>query len=238
MQHHGDLAFKQAKSSCDIRIENGIHNTDLKEMIPGAKGSQLFFAPVHRPFADLRRVRIGQASAVLGMRKVGRFTKAMADRPLAAGFKDLFFIGCGQLYRTGGSDPAGNVLVQGVYQRLELGTDLGFRKGCSGQADPAVDVISDASRGDDTGFPVKGGNPADGKSVSPVHVRHGQGCPDDSRKGGHIGHLRKGFLAVSGCKKRFAGIHPARNPHIPGSGDFPPVVVNFFKCDRHGCPYC
>ena len=101
MQHHGDLAFKQAEPLCNIRIKNGIHNTDLKEMISGTKGPKLFFAPLQSPFADFGRIRIGQASTVFGMLQVGLFPKATANGPPAAGFQNLFFIGCGQLYRTG-----------------------------------------------------------------------------------------------------------------------------------------
>ena len=101
MQHHGDLTFKQAKSPCGIRVKNGIHDADFKEMISRAKGSKLFFAPVQCPFADFGRIRIGQASAVFGVIQVGLFPKAMTNGPLAAGFQNLLFIGCGQLYRTG-----------------------------------------------------------------------------------------------------------------------------------------
>ncbi len=75
MQHHGDLAFEQAKPPCGIRVKNGIHNADFEEMISGAKGSKLFFAPVQSPFADFGRICIGQASAVFGMLQVGLFPR-------------------------------------------------------------------------------------------------------------------------------------------------------------------
>lgn len=78
------------------------------------------------------------------------------------------------------------------------------------QPHPTRNVEADTAGGDDpVGVDVGGRHAADRKPVSPVHVGHRIGCPDDSWQRRHVGHLGQRHILV------FVGQQRSRREHDP-----------------------
>ena len=57
------------------------------------------------------------------------------------------------------------------------------------QAHAAIDVVADTARRDDTGFDVGCSHSSDGKTITPVDVRHTEGHVEDAGEIGYVLHL-------------------------------------------------
>ena len=57
------------------------------------------------------------------------------------------------------------------------------------QAYAAIDIESYSARGDYAVGDARCSNPADRKSVAPVHIGHCHRISDDARQKGYVGHL-------------------------------------------------
>ena len=98
----------------------------------------------------------------------------------------------------------------------------------------AVDVIPHPSGRYDPFLPIKGRHAADGKPVSPVDVRHGQGMLQDPRQMGHVGHLPGAFILVDVPDQFRIGINNPIHPHLSRTGNPVAAIVYFLKMDLLG----
>jgi len=130
------------------------------------------------------------------MFQINLFSEPLAYSPSAASAKNLFYFFYGEFNVPLGTHTGRDALKNRVHQIFKFRADFLFDKGGCCQAYAAVNIITDTTRRDDARFPVKGGNAANGESVPPVHIRHGQRRLHNARKGRHIGHLLERFILL------------------------------------------
>ncbi len=106
--------------------------------------------------------------------------------------------------------------------------DIFFRVVCLQQPYSAVDIIADSSRRDDPFFQVKSGHSPDRKTVPLMSVGHHISRFQDPWQAGHISGLLKSSIALHTFEKLRRCVDHCGDPHVPGFGDFPGVIINPF----------
>ena len=212
--------------------EDLVDDAHLQKVVSGAEGAELFFAALQRPVADRAGVCIFDAAAVLGPGQIGGGPESPVDRPAASLPQHLFLLLRRQCKLPGGADARRYMGVEGVDQLPETGPNIRLLEPGGGKAHPAVDVVADPAGRNDPGLPVKGGNAADGKSVPPVHVRHGQRSFDDPRQHRNVCHLLERFGLPGIVKHTRPGVNDTRHPHAAGAGNLPCIRADLLEVHR------
>jgi hypothetical protein len=70
-----------------------------------------------------------------------------------------------------------------------------------------------------------------------VDVGHGQRILLDTREMGYVGHLFRAFIFVNVRQQAFIRIDDSIDPHLPGPGDPPTAVVDFFQMNLFLIPH-
>ncbi len=176
MEHKSNLIFKKTEYLSCFLIINSFDHANFNKMISWPQCSELLSSSFKGPIAYQTRISIRHTSVVFRVFKIHIVAKALAHSPPATLFEYLFFFFYGKLYRPGWTDTWRDVLIKGIYKVFKFWPYFFFNKGGCGQTNATVYVVPDSSWWYDAGLPVKGSNTTDGKTVSPVHVRHGHGC--------------------------------------------------------------
>ncbi len=194
---------------------------DFQVMVAGAQGAHLVPLALFGLLGDLLRVGAHHAAALLDTLQIRRLPVTLLHRPAGAAFEHRVHFPVPEAQRTGAAKTRRNAGRQGIRQRLLPGQYL-----LGGQARvqspyAAGDIEADpAARYHTAQFRIEGRDPANGKAITPVGIRHGVGGFDDTGQGGHLGDLLIDFL-IHAFDQFFAGINDAGNPHIPVGFDAP-----------------
>ena len=226
VNQHADLSRLKAESRGGGFVEDLLHDLDLEEMVPRPECPELVLPPQERPVAHLLRIGARHYPAVLGRLQVCRRTVAVADGPGRAFDQDLPFLLLGEFQGPPGTNAGGDVLKECRDQRRDALPDVGETKTRGHEAAAAVDVVPDAAGGDDPLVEVKGRDPADGKTVAPMHVRHSERVLHDPRQVGDVGHLPRPLVGPHPLQELLAGVEESRNAHPSRRRDLPPPFVD------------
>ena len=113
------------------------------------------------------------------------------------------------------ADAGGDIAEELVDQRPDPILDVGPLKARAQESNAAIDVISDAARGDHAPFfRVGGGHAADAEAVAPVDVGHGQAGLLDSRQGCHVDDLLGPLVVLDLLDQLVVGEDDAVDAHI------------------------
>jgi len=182
MDHEGDLPLVQPKCHRGVLVEYLLHHLDLQEVVARAERAHLVQASLPGAGADALRICPGETASGLGVFKVSDLTVASLHGPSCALHHDAFKLGPAQFgYGAGRAHPSRNVAEELVDGGTQSVLHIGAVEGGGEQAYAAVDVVSDAAGGYDTGVHAESGDPSDGEAVAEVDVGHGHGETEDPR---------------------------------------------------------
>jgi hypothetical protein len=190
VDHHADHVLGQAHRFCGFCVDHRFDDLNFQEVVSRPERSALAAASLDGAVADVVRFGSGQAAASFGefnvvvRREASVFEErdAFAHQLAKFGFRESVFA-----LSTGSRR---NFAKQTVDQPLHVRLDVLVKQVRTKQPDAAVDVISNPSGRDDSAFLRVGrADSADGESVSPVNVRHGQARELDSGQSRDIGNL-------------------------------------------------
>ncbi len=137
----------------------------------------------------------------------------------------------GQALRT---DAARDGRKQGVQQQRQNRPDLLFVETRDVETNTAGNVVSDPARRNNTIRPGKRRHPADGKTVTPVHVRHGETVPCDPRQAGDVSDLLQHGVILDLRQDFPVGIKQPRDPHSLDAGLRDEAAHRIFPDDLDG----
>jgi len=235
MNHHHNLSFAETEGGGRLFIEYLLHDFNFQKVVAGPQRAELLPAPFERPGRHLLRVRSSEAPSVLRRFQVLRGAETGPHRPAGPFLEHFFLILAGQADIAGGPHTRGNAPVQGGGEILDAVPDVVERQLGRHQAAAAVDVVAHAAGRNDARLQIESRHAADGKSVSPVNIRHGEREIDDAGQMGNVGHLPGAFVFGQQAGRFNARVNDARHAHGAGLRHQPAVVVQFFQFDfLHG----
>ena len=79
---------------------------------------------------------------------------------------------------------------------------------------------------------VKGGDPTNGKAISPVNIRHGNRVPNNAWQMGDIGHLLQTLVFLQVPHHGGTGKDEAVYPHLACAWNTPAIVIDALHLDR------
>ena len=195
--------------------------------MPRTQGAQLVLAPVQGEVGDQVRVGPVDASPGLDVLQVRGLAEAVFHGPGGAVGAAPLQGGHGELQILApGTQPRGDVAEQGVDQFVHAAGDIRPAQVGAEQAHPAVDVVAHAARGHHALFQVEGRHPADGETIAPMDVGHGQGGPHDPRQGGHVGHLLEAPVLLDLGDHLPGSKHQPPGAHLPFLRHLPAILVD------------
>ena len=122
-----------------------------------------------------------------------------------------------------------NAVKQGVGQQFFHRLDLLDRQSGAKQTDSAGNVEAHAAgRHHAAEIGIECGDPADGKPIAPMSIRHRIGRLDDAGQRGHVGHLLVHFL-VHMVNQLFGSVDHTRHSHLAARRDVPFVPLASFQ---------
>ena len=207
---------------------------DLQVVVPGAEGSDLVDAALHRPLAHPGGVGPGHAAALLGPLEVLGQRVAALQAPAHALLAQGPELAGSQLDEALAADSRRDGGEQPVDQLGESRLDFLPGQRSRHQAHAAVDVEADPAGGNDAVGGVEGRHPSDREAVAAVPVGHAQGVTHDSGQGGHVGGLfEHGF--VHPLQERTGAVEAGGHEHpgLVGAGKLPEGVGDSAKRFRY-----
>ncbi len=241
MKHHHDLVgLGDPEGLRQPGIENvfRLHHLDFQVVVSGTEGPDLLESTLDGLLADLGSVGSPDASSLFRAIQVLLPSVAIFDTPVRSLFDDATKFILRDIDEAAASHSRGNAGKKPVHQLPQLRFDFLVSEVRKDEAHAAVDVKTDAARGDDPCFEIHGGHAANGESIAPMTVGHTIGIADNTGQGRHVGHLvDDAFIHV--LHELLRGVDPSGNPHsfLIGRGDFPNRFGNsleVFQCG-HKC---
>jgi hypothetical protein len=106
------------------------------------------------------------------------------------------------------------------------------------EANASIDVVADTSGGDYSIVGVHGGDAADGKTVTPMDIRHCQRVTDDTGKMRHVHDLSQAVVLFETGHQLFISVDPAWHSHSALARDLPKIIFDPIEFDfvcSHEC---
>jgi len=218
-----------SKGFGDRLIVNLNYLLNLEVVIAGTERAHFLFLPFFGFFGYIGRVCPSHPAARFDKPQVTGYSKSLFDRP----------------YR-----PAGEHFIKPLWSQLEFAStadagrdatkqlvgDVGLAvfdvlnfKACMQGAHAAGNVKSHTAGGDNPILSrVKRPDAADTESISPVGIRHGKGCANNTRQRCDIANLFGNFV-IHLDDQRFGGIDNAIDTHLAASFQKPFVLGTLFN---------
>ena len=232
MDHDADLALVQPHRLRRFLVEDLVDDLDLHEVIARAQRAALVGAATERMVADEVGPRAVEEAVRFGVFDIAVRRQPPPLQPAHAGAHQLPQFFGAEPVLSAAADAGRHVAEEFLHERLELRLDVVVVQVRADQADTAIDVVADATRGDDAAFfGVGRTHAADREPVAPVDVGHGQTGDLDAGERGHVGHLFGGLIAADQVDQFPAGVNQAVDAHgrLVGFRNPPAVVVDAFE---------
>ena len=182
MDHHADRALRQSHLRGTGSVVDAIHRLHLEEVVAGTQAADLPESAFDRTVTDRSRIGTVEHAAVFAPLQVPRDAVSLLHREAGAtGEYPLQRAPVRQTPYALGADPARYRRIKVVHHCAEpwlQPVPVQFRT--HQQTHSARNVESDPAGGDDAAVVnVRCRHATDRKPVSPVHVGHRKGGPDD-----------------------------------------------------------
>ena len=221
-----DAVGFQPEHARGIGMENLVDASDFKEMIARSQRAQLVGPALPGTFVHCGRVGIRNAAVLFDEVELCGRPETVLRGPARALDGDVFQIPAAQLRdRFRGSDTGRNIVEKLLDELTDAGFDVVGVQLRRQQANTAVDVVADATGRDDAVFGVGGTDAADGESIPPVDVGHGEGILHDAGEMRHISDLLQTFILLDAFHHCRAGVYASGYLHAAGFRDLPGIVV-------------
>ena len=211
VDHHDDLAGRDAEGARGPVVEHVVHHLHLDEVVAGAEAADLGPAAVERLAAHRGRVRPRHHAALLGVREVVR-----GRQPALGQEGDPLFgepLELAVLEAQGAVRPRslGHTAHQLVHQRLEP-RSARRRAPSPVRTSRTPQLMSKPTPPGETtpSRLVHGRHAADGEPVSPVDVRHGDAGLQHAGQRGDVGHLLERLLVAALGEESRVRVHASR----------------------------
>jgi len=213
VNHHRHTSGNEPQAGGVLFSVDLVHHLDLHEMISRSQGTQLGPAPVFGPLRHLSGKGSLETSPLFGVLSIALGAKTVLHGPRHPAFQHLVKVLGRKGLTSSGDRPRRHGGKKGGKELVHHPAEVFCRDGGREEAHAAGDVVPHAPGTDDPLFRVEGGDPADGKAVPPVDVRHGEAVSHDAGKGGHVGHLQDGVVVLQQGGDVLVGEDHAGNAH-------------------------
>ena len=236
VDRHEEIAFFETEGPGRLAVEDRLDGLQLQIVVARTEASDLVELPLLRPPADSGGVGSRHAPPLFDPFEVVRLSPTLLHRPPRAAREELVELGDGEPHGSSPADSRRHGAVEVVSDRLEMLAERARLQASRERAHATGDVEADAPRRHDaSAVGIEGGDAADGKAVTPVGVRHGEGGADDARERGDVGDLLADLL-VERVDQDPAREDAARHTHRSGGRQLPDVRFDFAQLRFHVAP--